>query len=73
MTYPEVGSPLWNRLLMALEGRCVECQRWTDHRNYDNDAWVCEDCDAALAAEQEREDRLNDPRHGQAEAINRGY
>ena len=50
-------------------GRCCECDRVTE--NQDGDEWICEDCydDAIQATRLDHE--LDDPRHGQAEELNR--
>lgn len=63
-----VGTQLYANLLLPTEGRCEECDCWTERR--DDDIWLCEYCDARLAAEQERDHYLDSPTHGQAAAIN---
>jgi hypothetical protein len=59
----ERGSPLWNRLLTPIEGRCRECDFYTERRDIDTDSWLCESCNAALARGQERDKYMDDPRH----------
>ncbi len=59
----QVDSPLWNRLLMPLEGECEECNAWTERRDYDNDIWLCESCNAELVRGQAEDHRLDAPTH----------
>ena len=51
------------------EGRCCECDRTTEH--HDGDDWICEDCQDDAIKAQDRDHELDDPRHGQAEELNR--
>lgn len=56
------SSPLYKRLQMPIEGRCVDCDCWTENRDYENDEWICEACNAKTVAAQELDKRLDDPR-----------
>ena len=52
-----------------MSGECIECGRETE--NYVDDEWICEACDKELIRQQLEDNRLNDPRHGQAAELNR--
>ena len=50
------------------EGRCSECDTITCH--HDGDDWLCRDCLNDAIEAQAQDERLDDPRHGQAEYLN---
>jgi recombinational DNA repair protein (RecF pathway) len=56
--------------------RCVDCDRQVDTDDdvdcYIEDECVCESCREKGAREAAEDQRLDDPRHGQAAALNRG-
>lgn len=61
------GSPLWRRLSEEKWcGPCTECLNYTEQWDESNGDWCCADCRAEIVAGQERDKRLDDPRHGQA-------
>jgi hypothetical protein len=59
--------------------RCIRCNRLVD-TDYDTEFYEfqtgteghCEPCRDKMVQEQEEDHRLDDPRHGQAAAINSG-
>ena len=60
-----------NNMLKQIEGRCTECDCWTERYDDDNEDWCCQYCNDKAVRGQEEDRRLDDPRHGQAADINR--
>lgn len=56
-------------LLKPTEGKCIHCGHMTEDQ--DEGEWLHEACRDELIAEQERDWRLDDPRRGQAQELNR--
>src|SRR3990167_3137344 len=52
-----------------ISGHCVECRYETIVRH--DDEWLCSWCHEAIVRGQKEDQRLDDPRHGQAAEINR--
>ena len=68
----QVGSPLWERLRTHRDdyGWCSECGLFTENFDTENEDWICLCCCAEIVAGQREDQRLDDPRRGQAEWIN---
>ena len=50
-------------------GPCVECGQDTEDKRCGE--WLHDDCNDALMDEQREDERLDDPRRGQADYLNR--
>lgn len=62
------GSPLWNRLTMLPDyGICSECGKPNGKYDFQNGDYICDWCCAEIVAGQREDQRLDDPRHGQAD------
>ena len=57
-------------LLKPTSGPCLHCHHDTEDKH--GGEWMHDECNDALIAEQREDERLDDPRHGQASEINRG-
>ena len=53
----------------AIYGICIQCGHETEDRH--GEEWIHDDCNDALVDEQREDERLDDPRHGQADNLNR--
>lgn len=53
----------------AIYGICIHCGHETEDRH--ENEWLHDDCNDALVDEQREDERLDDPRHNQADYLNR--
>ena len=65
-----IGIAVPKSILKPTSGPCEICQHDTDE--WIDETWCHQDCHDAAVDEQRADDRYNDPRRGQAAALNRG-
>jgi len=61
-----------NQAAKPTHGKCSECHYDTETSDENNEDWLCDSCRDELVRQQTLDHFLDDPRHGQAEGINRG-
>ena len=63
------GIAIPESIRKPVSGPCVHCGEATEDKHCDE--WLHDDCNDALVDEQREDERLDDPRRGQADSLNR--
>ena len=63
------GIAIPESIRKPINGLCAHCGAETENKHCGE--WLHDDCNDALVAEQREDERLDDPRHGQADSLNR--
>ena len=63
------GIAIPESIKKPVSGPCVHCGEDTEDKHCGE--WLHDDCNDALVDEQREDERLDDPRRGQADSLNR--